>query len=361
MNAEHIDRLAQSLATSMTRRKGLLAAAGGLAATAILPRIDAARGFHAAASLDVGRTPLTSDDPPRSLAVESNATVSVFKSTIAHESSPGLSNEKTVVRFPKGGYLRVGRSQFRDDDDLHAYLAGILPTIRREGTGLRGAIKRTGKYQRVDANGAPVFTFGELVPDLITDAFGFVTVAGRRIDLRLLARTQPSSPFEGRPTPFNAPAHPSATAPFAATVAEDSVEAGGEDSRGLIPLAVATKDTIWYPNSTTRPRMQFHAWKKNLYVYWSIGAEIETWGKDFTTAKITSRYGHYELGHDVCSLVRTDSDHDSNDDYVDEYEYGYGTAGSDLLTGVWSVCEANWNSTYKKGTVVKGCTDGILL
>jgi hypothetical protein len=256
----------------------------------------------------------------RTLPVESNATVRT------------LSPTKTEVRFPKDGFLRVGRSQFHDDDDVRAYLTQALPAFREEESGLRWTIKRVGKYQRMNEADEPVFTFGDLAVDLITDQFGFSTIAGQIVNMRQLEKSQAPGP-------------------------------GGIRSTDLAPLAGLApppSDLTFVDPSGGSAVMKFHAWKKNHYVHWSIGAEIETWGHDFTYAQIDSRYGHYELGADVCSLVKTDSDHDTNDDYVDEYESGWGTAGGDLLSGVWSFCQATWISPLGSGTVSKGCTEGIL-
>jgi hypothetical protein len=44
----------------------------------------------------------------------------------------------------------------------------------------------------------------------------------------------------------------------------------------------------FYP--TSGGHIRFKAWKKNYLFYWSMGAEIETWGGNFTSASIESAY-----------------------------------------------------------------------
>ena len=53
--------------------------------------------------------------------------------------------------------------------------------------------------------------------------------------------------------------------------------------------------------------MRFRAWKMNYVFYWSMGAEIETWGRDFGTARIESRYLDTVAGA-CCHAVKLDSE-----------------------------------------------------
>jgi hypothetical protein len=212
--------------------------------------------------------------------------------------------------------VRPGQHEFRDLDELLGHLAGTFPSLN-DGPGIRGTIKRVGKYRRVDHRGQPAVTFGDPILDLITDEHGRVVLGGRAIDLR--------------------EAH-AAALPNAAT---------------------GVQSTIWFPNSTARPRMRFRAFKNDYVIYWKIGADIETWGRDFTTASIRSRYGatDSDLGG-FCAVVKVDSDSDSNDDYVDEYEWGAGLGISSAVAGVLSECNALWNGQRYSRFVGTGCSRG---
>ena len=50
--------------------------------------------------------------------------------------------------------------------------------------------------------------------------------------------------------------------------------------------------------------------------------------------------------------MKVDYDSDTNDDYVDEYEWGI---PSYPAYGVYSQCFANWRGMDKFGTVYKNC------
>jgi hypothetical protein len=99
--------------------------------------------------------------------------------------------------------------------------------------------------------------------------------------------------------------------------------------------------------------MRFRSWKKNYWVYRSIGSEIETWGGDFSWAEIQSIYADPVVPANpfICGIVKFDSDHDTNDDYVDEYEYGI---IADTPTTVRSFCQARWKGQNYSGYVSKG-------
>ncbi|HEX8933361.1 MAG TPA: hypothetical protein VF788_04045, partial [Pseudonocardiaceae bacterium] len=84
-------------------------------------------------------------------------------------------------------------------------------------------------------------------------------------------------------------------------------------------------------------KMRFQAWKKTG-LYWSMGAEIETWGRDFDTAQIQSRYLDTVIGQ-TCAALKVDSDSDTNDNYLDEYEWG---VNAPQPLRVVSICTAHW-------------------
>lgn len=81
-----------------------------------------------------------------------------------------------------------------------------------------------------------------------------------------------------------------------------------------------------------------------------MGAEIETWPDDFTTARIDSVYIDWFYAQ-ICFVVKRDSDSDTNDDYLDEYEWG---SFAPQPIRVQSLCNAEYKGQRFSGTVEAG-------
>lgn len=260
-----------------------------------------------------------------------------------------LAPGKAEISFPENGSMRVGRHKFRGQNDLVGYLSTIFPTIL-DGKGIRGSLKRTGKYQRVDQKQRPIFTFGDPVLDLITDEHGTVTVSGTSFDLRSADLSRSDQRRGGIRT---IDLQPYGEELLRVQVVEAALGKGGftlvESGEGHAVVASSNPSTVNFHDGGGM--LRFRAWKKNYYVYWSIGAEIETiYGGNFSTASIASRYGEV-VASDICAVVKEDSDSDSNDNYVDEYEWG---SFSSPPSGVHSLCNATWLGKSYAATVQKG-------
>jgi hypothetical protein len=277
----------------------------------------------------------------RPLAADSNASVGNLKA------------DKLQISFPKGGFLQCGRWQFKDHADLVAYLADVFSVQDKRGAA-HLSVRRKGKYQRVDRLSSPVYTFGDPVLDLITDAQGWITIG--RETMHLLPRDLASPQNRG------------------GGIISIDLSVNHEDIRrqqltdalavnGTRTLIEHTEDRLVV--ATTNPsqldfwqgsaHMRFRSWKSNYGFYRSIGSEIETWGGDFTRAEIQSIYADPVVGGNpfICGIVKRDSDSDTNDDYVDEYEYSYGVPPS-IPSSVRSFCQANWKGQIRGGTITKG-------
>ena len=83
--------------------------------------------------------------------------------------------------------------------------------------------------------------------------------------------------------------------------------------------------------------MKFTAFKRTGF-YWKMGAQIRTWGQNFDEARIESEYWDTYV-QQTCAIVKIDSDHDSNDDFLEEYEWGI---NSPQPLRVKSICTATW-------------------
>jgi Abnormal spindle-like microcephaly-assoc'd, ASPM-SPD-2-Hydin len=96
--------------------------------------------------------------------------------------------------------------------------------------------------------------------------------------------------------------------------------------------------------------LRFHAWKrKTFFGYWSMGAEISTSGTDFEAAVIDSHY--YMSVSAPCQVVRVDQDSDRNDDYLDEYEWGWHAQQPERVA---SLCRAQWGHARFADLVTAG-------
>ena len=256
---------------------------------------------------------------------------------------------KLEFRFPQGkGAVSPGRSEFRDAGELVDYLARLL-SVEPTGDALRGSTSIVGKYDRTAPNGGRAFTFGDPILDLITDASGTLTIGDQRLDLAAIELASPRYRSGGiRSIDLGM-----AGGDLRARQVIDAALGQGE-----FTLIECSDDVIELASTNPSQRdfyrsgdhLRFKAWKKNYYFYWSMGAEIETWGHDFDTARIDSTYIDTFYAQ-VCFVVKQDSDSDSDDDYVDEYEWG---VKAPQPRRVVSQCTANWHGLRFDGQVEAG-------
>jgi hypothetical protein len=299
--------------------------------------------FGAAAShLSVHRSERTTLSsvtlPTLQLPALSNATINV------------LTSGRTEIRFPsdRSGFMTPGRHEFRDQTDLIDYLAQTFPVTRDERDGALILLKRVSTYRRLDYRGQQIFTFGDPILDLITDQDGQLILGGRVYDLRTVELSDRTQIGSGIPKP-GSPGGPQFS---------NAVYRPGESS--YIPVRTASLGaslqippssvTFSVPGGTIRVR----AFRRNYGIGWKAGADIQTWGGNFTRATVDSQYGENIFGN-YCGVVKTDSDTDTNDDYVDEYEWGI---SSRMPSGVRSTGTILWKGVTYSRVVQSGCSGG---
>jgi hypothetical protein len=254
-------------------------------------------------------------------------------------------------RFARGkGRLSPSRSEFREPAELVDYLAGLLG-VDPTGGGLRGSASCVGKYDRTAPNGGRAFTFGDPILDLITDAAGTLTMGGQRFDLAAIELESPRYRSGGiRQIDLG----------MISDEMRDLQLTQAALGQGDFTLIECSDDVVGLASTNPSQRdfyrsgdhLRFKAWKKNYWAYWSIGAEVETWGHDFDTARIESTYIDTFYAQ-TCFVVKQDSDSDSDDDYLDEYEWGV-TAPQPRR--VVSMCTARWHGLDFAGQVEAGPT-----
>jgi hypothetical protein len=96
--------------------------------------------------------------------------------------------------------------------------------------------------------------------------------------------------------------------------------------------------------------VSFKAYKKSTWKYWEMGTEIKTFGGNFEAADIHSRYYGQAYGQ-TCAIQKYDDDADSNDNFMEESEWGI-LAPQPIR--VESLCRVQWNGRRISGVVSAG-------
>lgn len=259
--------------------------------------------------------------------------------------------KKTTFAFPEKAELTHGTCEFKSPEEFFKYVEKTFGVEADPKTlSLRGSVRRRGKYQKVDKSGNPVLTIGDPILDLISNDEGQV-ILGK--DALNLTHTELSSAryrsggirsidLEG----------------ISGALAQSQLVAAARGEGDFVLMEASDRVTSFASTNPSQldffPKagghIRFKAWKKSNFFYWSMGAEIETWGGKFKTARIDSRYIDTFFAQ-TCFVVKTDSDSDTNDDYVDEYEWG---VRAPQPIRVESVCNAEFKGERFTGSVQAG-------
>jgi hypothetical protein len=289
--------------------------------------------------LTVAEQPVAKPINRKPMAVDTNA-------TIGH-----ADEDKIELHFPKKGFMRCEKSHFKNEAELLAYISEAL-LIEHRRDSMRLKVKRKGKYQRIDRMGAPVFTFGDPVLDLITDEHGLVSVGNETYNM-LRMHLAASGGRKGGISSID-------LSLLQADIQRHQViEAMSPNGKYALLEYNSERTVIASTNPSSRDfthgsaRMRFRSWKHSYVLYKSIGSEIETWGHDFSSASIRSTYADPVVSSNpfICAIVKTDSDSDTNDDYVDEYEWAVNASPASTVS---SFCQARWFDQTWGGNVSKG-------
>lgn len=247
-----------------------------------------------------------------------------------------VGSTKVEVRFPYGkGYLKPGRSVFRDEDDLINYLSEAFLMEKDERGGVRGTVRCVSAYERINEKGRAIFSFEDPILDLITDEEGNLTISGVRVNAKdiVLANDRQSLPVDR----------------IGLTNGTTDKKLNNLVSKASFTAAQSIPSEINIPSSSTIPRIRFKAYIDIVSKVWKAGANIKTKKLDFVSASIK---GHYALDPISCLEVKTDFDSDTTDNFLNEFEFG---VNSPPASGVRSECKALWNGTNLSEVVAKGC------
>lgn len=257
---------------------------------------------------------------------------------------------KTRFTFPENAEMTRGKCDFKSPDELLKYIGNSFG-VGLGSNSLRGSVSRSGKYQKVDKSGNPVLTLGDPILDLISDDEGRVVIG--REGVHLTAAEFNSSRYRSggiRSIDLSGITEVLAQSQLLSSARGEGDFVLVESSDRVVSFASTNPSQLdFYP--TGGGHIRFKAWKKN-WAYWSMGAEIETWGGDFKSARIDSAYIDTFYAK-TCFVVKTDSDSDTNDDYVDEYEWGI---NAPQPIRVESVCNARFKNRQFTGNVQAGPT-----
>ena len=256
---------------------------------------------------------------------------------------------KTTFAFPDKAELTHGKYEFKTPEDLLNYLEKSVGVGSYEKS-LRGSVCRRGKYQKVDKSGNPVLTIGDPILDLVSDGEGRVIIGGEAIYLT----SSELSSARDRSGGIKSIDLSGVSGELAQSQLLSSARGEGdftlvESSDRALSFA-STNRNRWDFYPSAGGHIRFNAWKKRNLFYWSMGAEIETWGGNFTSASIQSIYIDTFFAQ-TCFVVRRDSDSDTNDDYVDEYEWG---VNAPQPKRVESLCSAKFKGQQFAGRVEAG-------
>jgi hypothetical protein len=242
---------------------------------------------------------------------------------------------RLLIQFPRdGGVVQPAQWRFTDRDDLIKFLADRLGLTIENG-GLRGTVHRRGKYARLSSHGAPIMSFGDPILDMITNEHGELRIGGFRFQIGANSLIDSHSSVGG-------------TADTDLKPSEESSDANGS----IVVEASSQASARIYVSARTFVRdgdtMRFRAFRRSGF-FWKMGAQIVTTEQDFDEARIDSEYWDTYV-QQTCAIVKIDSDHDNNDEFLEEYEWGI---NSPQPLRVKSLCTATWRGEEFGPTLVE--------
>jgi hypothetical protein len=178
-------------------------------------------------------------------------------------------------------------------------------------------------------------SFGDPILDMITNEYGQIRIGSLKFQIGA------NSLIDARSSVGN-------TDDMDLRPREESSDANGS----VVVEASSQASARSYVSARTFRRdgdtMRFRAFKRSGF-YWKIGAQITTTQRDFDAARIDSEYWDTYV-QQTCAIAKIDSDHDNNDEFLEEYEWGI---NSPQPLRVKSLCTATWRGEEFGPTLVE--------
>ena len=231
--------------------------------------------------------------------------MSPIQNTVSLDQVTSIQKDGSVEFMADGGSIQMDRQGFAHYDEFTGFLIQTLGA-QRAGRGVSGSISRKGAYSRRAADGAELALFGDPVLESVASAAGVLVVGDKTVDLRDVRAATPNAaaPASTGVVVFDAP-----YLKFTGIV--NGAERWASDDSAMVEYRLGTGKLV------------FHAWKKSILVYWSMGGEISVVNTPaaFHAADIDSRY--YMSVTSPCQLVKElpPSSH-LHDTYLDQYAWG---------------------------------------
>jgi hypothetical protein len=253
--------------------------------------------------------------------------------TLSLDEVTSIRKDGSVEFMAHGGSIQNDRQGFANSDEFTGFLIQKLGA-QRAGRGVRGSISRKGAYSRRAADGAELALFGDPVLESVASAGGMVAVGDKTVDLRGVRAATPEAlaPASTGVVVFDAPY-------LKLTGIVNGAERWASDDGAMVEYRLGTGKLV------------FHAWKKSILFYWSMGGEISVQNTPaaFHAADIQGRY--YMSVDSPCQVVKTGSSSHLHDTYLDQYEWGIFAQQPERVV---VLCRAIWHNQRFRDVLTAG-------
>jgi hypothetical protein len=235
------------------------------------------------------------------------------------------SSERPRFSFQAAGPFQAQIRTHADLQALVAHAAEVTGVTPISPTSIRGHGGRSGGFERQTPGGGPAVSSHDPILDSLTTARGELVIGGQGL-------------------PMTASISIATLGTLAqANRATMCVPGPGDlqtcrSADGSVMVFKAGSDIV-----------VFYAYSDSTGPYWNMGARVATLGEDFQRADIHSRY-YMPAVAQTCALIY-DNDHDSNDDEMDEYEWGI---NAEKPRRVEALCRVQWHGVRLSGVVFAG-------
>jgi hypothetical protein len=227
------------------------------------------------------------------------------------------------------------RWQFTNEEELVDYIANLFDIEPLSSSSIRGTGSQVRNRRGVRASKDRPALFNNPVLDHITSPHGEIVIGSQSFNLQARRLGATSRGFVRLEPPTNR---------FTAFQALSCYT----DFTGLENCV--SDDGRLRTYSDGMASISFKSYKDSTWKYWEMGTEIKASGGNFEAAVINSRYYGQAYGQ-TCMIQDYDDDSDTNDNYLEESEWGI---FAPQPIRVESLCRVQWNGRRISGVVSAG-------